>query len=225
MNIKADDSHFGLWRVSIFTIRRLITFYYRPYDEHFSARVKLAFLFSIFSKLLLPAADWLKPDIILYILASQNYNTIWNINVEYYKIIYISQTNVYIYFNNFFPCPIFSRFFYTSDPRFILLARTAINANRSIRARRHLDVVVVDVIAFFTMSRLVAYTQRSRDQTSTRSFPTSRTYPQSSTASGIIISIFPGGRRFEANETKWNEFEAIALRCWRRGRGRGGGLS
>lgn len=139
--------------------------------------------------------------------------------------IYFPNERIYIYFNNFFPCPIFSRFFYTSDPRFILLARTAINANRSIRARRHLDVVVVDVIAFFTMSRLVAYTQRSRDQTSTRSFPTSRTYPQSSTASGIIISIFPGGRRFEANETKWNESEAIALRCWRRGRGRGGGLS
>lgn len=151
MNIKADESHFGLWRVSIFTIRRLITFYYRPYDEHFSARVKLAFLFSIFSKLLLPAADWLKPDIILYILASQNYNTISEIST-----LNITKLYTYTYFNNFFPCPFFSRFFYTSDPRFILFLRTAINANRSIRARRHLHVVV-DVITFFTMSRSVAY--------------------------------------------------------------------
>lgn len=114
------------------------------------SKTRFPFLY-LLQAFIIPAADWLKPDIILYILASQNYNTISEIST-----LNITKLYTYTYFNNFFPCPFFSRFFYTSDPRFILFLRTAINANRSIRARRHLHVVV-DVIAFFTMSRSVAY--------------------------------------------------------------------
>lgn len=203
MNIKADESHFGLWRVSIFTIRRLITFYYRPYDEHFSARVKLAFLFSIFSKLLLypQPTDWNR---ILYYIFWPRKITIQYLKyqrwiLQNYIHIHVSIISFLVHsFHDSFIRPIHDLFYFL---------RTAINANRSIRARRHLHVVV-DVITFFTMSRSVAYAQRSRDQTSARSFVSLRVvYPQSSIASGIIISIFPGGTRFEANETKRNESE------------------